>query len=143
MKKLPKQVTKDLVLSVKLPKESPESKDYDAKYLKEVESFVKKHLRRVSLQWPARSEAVKLARKSRGFYECSECKTLVGPKQYNLDHIEPVQPIGREIDLITWIYRLLIPVEQWQLLCVPCHDTKTDAENMLRDIRRQNNRKKK
>lgn len=111
---------------------------------KQVESFVKKALRRASLKWPDRNEAIKNARVSRGMYKCSHCKKeSFGPKDGNLDHIQPVQPIGVEIDLITWIYRLLCDVSNWQWLCKNCHDNKTLHENLLREVKKVNNKKKK
>lgn len=110
---------------------------------KRVESFVKKSLRRSSLRWPERNEAKKAARIERGFYRCADCGEKFGPKEGNLDHIEPVQPVGLKIDLITWIYRLLCPLSNWQWICRNCHAGKTLAENMLRDVRKKALTKKK
>lgn len=125
-----------LIITHSFPKETIKVEKIDERYRKQVESFVKKHLRRASLQWKPRNEAIKNARVDRGLYKCAECGKSVGPKQYHLDHHQPVQPIGYEIDLMTWIYRLLCPTENFHVLCIACHEVKTQHENLLRDVRK-------
>lgn len=92
-------------------------------------------LRRLSYQFPERKEAIKSARVARGKYRCAMCKgENFGPKEIQLDHIQPViDPHVGFVDWNTYIERLFCDVPNWQLLCKPCHNTKTDMENLIRD----------
>lgn len=157
-------VEKDLSLLLTLPEESSQAvqlviTDLEPRYRKKVETFVKQKLRGASLEWSARTEAEVAARVGRGLSQCAECKEVIPnyrikinkkgeiqhdkygrekrTKNFHMDHIKPVQPIGVEIDLTTWIFRLLCPKENFQLLCIPCHELKTQHENMIRDIRKK------
>lgn len=151
------------------PPEFPEEKPFeipDERYRKLVESFVKKHLRPASLEWNPRNAAEIAARVERGRSRCAECKEIINnyrpaldkktgnplldkrgnpkrTKNFHMDHIQPVQPVGREISLIEWIFRLLCPQENFQLICIPCHEIKTQHENMLREVRKLLKPKKK
>ena len=99
------------------------------------EQFVRWTLRRASFRWPARSEALRLARVSRGTYKCANCEGLFGNKETKLDHIEPVVSITQQgIDYEAFIKRLLCPASGLQVLCRECHDIKTKGEN---DARRE------
>lgn len=73
------------------------------------------------------------AQVGRGKYQCAKCPSIVKRKQYDIDHIEPVQPVDQpQIDVNTFVERLYCPAENLQLLCKPCHKEKTKAENILR-----------
>lgn len=122
----------------------------DPKRIKQVTSFAKKHLRPASLEWPERNQAIADARTERGKIKCAHCGDIIPTYRevvkdgrikkatnFHVDHIEPVQPIGVEIDLITWIYRLFCPKSNFQILCIPCHDVKTQAENTVRRIKKK------
>lgn len=90
-------------------------------------------VRRLSYQWPPRKEAIKKARLERGVYLCNICEGKFGPKEIQLDHIEPV--IHEEDGFIDWnIYleRLFCAEEGFQVLCKPCHEAKTFLENQIR-----------
>ncbi len=90
-------------------------------------------LRRLSYQWPPRKDAIKKARIERGIYRCNICEGKFGPKQIQLDHIEPV--IGYEDGFIDWnnyLDRLFCAEEGFQVLCKPCHEAKTFLENQIR-----------
>lgn len=103
------------------------------KFEQELRSFVKNTLRRASLKWKYRSEALKLARKERGLYECAMCKNLCKNGQYILDHILPVVPItGSDITIEQWIRGLLVKAEEFQVLCKVCSDAKTAIEDKMR-----------
>lgn len=112
----------------------------DVKFNNQRNSFVKKVLRNASLKWDERNEAKKLARVERGLYKCTECgdSPLWGPKQIFLDHIQPVVPVDSKNQ--TWdsyIERLFVKAEGFQILCEIHHSTKTQAENMLRKIKKK------
>lgn len=99
-------------------------------------------LRRLSYQWPPRKEAIRLARVARGKYRCNSCMGEdFGPKEIQLDHIIPV--VDEEIGFVDWntyIERLFCGVENFQVLCKPCHDTKTFFEQQIRkQVKREKN----
>lgn len=90
-------------------------------------------LRRLGLFSPSRIECIKRARVSRGLYACRCCGDIVGPKEYNVDHIESI--INPKMGFTTWdsyIDRLFCGVDGLQLLCKDCHRDKTDAERALK-----------
>lgn len=97
-------------------------------------------LRRISYQWPPRKEAIRRARVERGSYKCATCEGLFGPKEIQLDHINPV--VDEEagfIDFNTYIDRLFCSTEGFQVLCRTCHDTKTFMEGEIRkQVKREN-----
>lgn len=97
-------------------------------------------LRRASYRWPARNEAVKLARVDRGLYKCAMCEGTFLQKETAIDHIEPVvpfngfpmHPLTTEPDWTIIIDRLFCDVTGFQILCHQCHDSKTMSEDTLR-----------
>lgn len=106
--------------------------------IKKEQEWLKRELRRISYKWPARKEALKAARVSRGKYICAICledsiDALYGPKEINLDHIDPViDPLDGFIDWNNYIDRLFCPEDNWQVLCKHHHDVKTRIENEVR-----------
>lgn len=95
--------------------------------------FLTNKLRRISYQWPPRKTAIKRARIERGKYKCNICENIFGPKEIQLDHIEPV--VGYEDGFIDWnnyLERLFCAEEGFQVLCKPCHEAKTFLENQIR-----------
>lgn len=111
-----------------------------------LQHWLKQKLRRISYQFPERKEAIRSARVARGKYKCAMCKgENFGPKEIQLDHIHPViDPHVGFVDWNTYIDRLFCDVSMWQILCRPCHNTKTDMENLVRDeVKRESKVKKK
>lgn len=100
-------------------------------------------LRRLSYQWPPRKQAIVNARVERGVYKCATCEGLFGPKEIQLDHKIPV--VDEEIGFVDWntyIERLFCDVENFQVLCKPCHETKTFFEQEIRkQVKREKNDK--
>jgi hypothetical protein len=103
-------------------------------------NFIKNTLRRASYRWPGRNEALVAARKSRGLYQCAICKVDSFKRQeVNLDHIEPVVPIESSWhqedgspDWNIFIKRLFVGQEGFQVICLNCHDAKTQIEDEMR-----------
>ena len=97
-------------------------------------NFVKNTLRRASYRWPARDEAIRLARVARGFYKCSQCEVDTFKRhEVELDHVEPVIDIKE--GFTTWdnyITRLFPEAQGYQVLCKNCHGAKTMIEDTLR-----------
>ena len=95
--------------------------------------WIKKELRRIAYKWKPRKECYVNARVSRGKYRCAYCGELFGPKDIQIDHIIPViDPHQGFVDWDTYIERLFSPLENYQVLCKPCHTIKTNAENKIR-----------
>lgn len=100
------------------------------KYLK---SFLVNHLRRISYRWFARNTVMKAAKVARGKYTCNICQEVFARKNINLDHKIPViDPIVGFVDWNTFISRLFVDESGWQVICKPCHDKKTQEENLTR-----------
>lgn len=98
----------------------------------EQKKFAIRALRRASMKWTPRSDALKKARVSRGIYRCNICNDLTGRLGGNLDHIEPViDPVKGFINLDVYAARLMT-YDGWQWLCKVCHAEKTLEENKLR-----------
>lgn len=102
-------------------------------------NFVKNTLRRASYRWPARGEAEKAARISRGLYRCNMCAGEFQRKDVELDHVEPVVPIKEawidengNADWNLYITRLFPDKEGYQIICKTCHFSKTSIEDTLR-----------
>lgn len=103
-----------------------------------LKTFITGELRRSSFRWRARTEAMQNARVERGKYKCNECKDLFGPKQIILDHIEPVvDPKVGWVDWNTFIERLFVPAEKFQILCHACSSVKTEIEDKMREHYKQ------
>lgn len=94
-------------------------------------------LRRLSRFYPVKNEALRLARKSPGNYECAECKKLFKIADVKVDHIAPViDPKVGFVDWNTYIDRLFCPLSNLQCLCDWCHKIKSAAEVKVRKATR-------
>lgn len=100
---------------------------------KKRKSFVIASLRRASLRWPARNEALKLARIERGSYKCASCNDSFGRTEIHLDHIKPIVNLKGFTNWDDYIKGLLEEPQGFQVLCIACHMTKTGLENDMRD----------
>jgi len=107
-----------------------------------IKSKVIPALRRVSRWWPEKNIAKRNAKVSPGKYKCASCNELVKEREYQLDHVKPiVDPKVGFVDYNTFIERLLCGADNYQLLCIACHELKTSLENELR--KKYKKRKKK
>lgn len=90
-------------------------------------------LRRLHYKWPSQSNAKKIARVSRGIYQCALCNSMLGNKETRIDHISPVVDPGKGFEgWDTYIKRLFVTTGEYQILCVECHKNKTLEENKKR-----------
>jgi hypothetical protein len=108
----------------------------DPKHKKPVnrKAFVVASLRRASLKWPPRNEAMRLARVKRGLYKCKMCSGLYRSKEIDIDHIIPV--VSLRNGFTNWddyIINMLPDVDGFQILCKTCHLVKTNLEDTMRD----------
>ena len=113
----------------------------DSPYDKMLKKFLIPLLRKKSLYWPGRTQALGLARIERGFYICANCKNKFGRKNVHVDHIKSVIDTSTGWDSWdTYIKRLYVPAEQLQVLCVQCHKSKSLLESQLRKIYKRKNK---
>lgn len=117
--------------------------------LKFVKKYVIRTLRRYWRYYPPRTEAIKRAQIDRGNYQCNICKqTGFSREQLQVDHIVPSQTLENGVtswyDLIMFISRLFVQVDDLQTACLTCHEIKTKQENIMRkyyrDKKKQENK---
>lgn len=107
-------------------------------------AFAKSALRRASTYWYAMKEAEATARVSRGLYKCAMCLELFKRKEIQRDHIQPVVSTnGEKNDFNTYIETLFCEPENIQILCKPCHLSKSQIEGELRKASRAKKKKEK
>lgn len=118
-------------INKKTPSQPPDwSKRLDAYFL----SFARK-----TFKWsPAYKEALKRAfvekRDGVEYYRCEIGREIIARPDKQVDHKEPVVPVGAPWDK-SWDgikVRMFVPAEKLQVLCKPCHRKKTNGENALR-----------
>ena len=102
-------------------------------------NWAKKILRRNSIKWGESNKALREAfirKEGRKYiYRCASCKGEFTRKEVHRDHIDPVVPIEKLITELTvdeYCARLLPESSGYQILCISCHDNKTQAENSQR-----------
>ena len=101
---------------------------------KNKKDFVIRNLRRISLKWPPRTRALQKARVGRNQYQCAICKLIVTNKEKQLDHIEPVvDPNKGQTTLDEYVDRLFCYEAGFQVLCLDCHNDKSQKENKERN----------
>lgn len=110
-------------------------------------SFIISALRGASRKWAPMQQALKAASTRRGFFKCQgcgeECPTsvVIDGKRYKnklADHIEPiVDPAKGFENWDTFVERMFIEREGWQILCKACHDEKTAEERAIAVERRR------
>ena len=98
-------------------------------------TFIRSAMRRAWLRWPPRFEALQNARRKnqsankrlKWEFQCAHCTDWFQQKHISVDHITPW---GSLMDLSheeAWA-RLLVSVDQLQILCKDCHDKKSASE---------------
>lgn len=100
---------------------------------KNIKTWLTGVLRRASLRWPARSEALRRGRIDRGLYQCAICLREFKQREVAVDHIKPV--ISLTEGFTTWddfIERLFCEPEHMQVLCHVCHNSKSAVEDKVR-----------
>jgi hypothetical protein len=112
------------------------------KFEKEQKAFVISQLRKASYKWKYRTDAIKKARIDRGVYKCASCYKLMGPKDFAVDHKDPVVDERGFVDWNTYVPRMICHTDNWQVICKPCHNIKTQQEKESRKIYRQKKKSK-
>jgi len=68
-------------------------------------------------------------------YVCNVCRNTFSQKDIQVDHINPVIPIGKCIDDLDYnelVENIFCDISNLQVLCKPCHKIKTAKERKLR-----------
>lgn len=114
---------------------------------KSLPQFLIPILRKASIRWPARYEALKQAReklpdghylngnvKFITKYRCQNksCKSLVNEKEGQVDHITSIAGISGFNDFNDYISRLFCSVENLEFICKNCHTAKNKIEAQIR-----------
>lgn len=127
------------------------------KKLPSLDNWLKAKLRRITREWPGNKLVYDEARIERGLYKCQICgkldklkskdrKTKELVPNFHKDHIEPIVPLDgkikrkddlKRIDWNIWIDRCFLGKQQ--LICVNCHETKTELENEMRKYYKEQN----
>jgi len=103
-------------------------------------SFIRSSLRNRSRFWkPVLLCKEKAKRKYEGSnkkqkyeYQCNCCKKWYAAKNINVDHIVPAGELNCAADLPGFVERLFCEVDNMQVLCLECHDSKSKLENQER-----------
>lgn len=116
-------------------------------------TWIIQQLRRISLKWPPRNRVDKATRRElprklkkdgtpykRPNYEhlCNICNKWFKSSEVVMDHVEPVVDVDSNPDMPEWEYigkfavDLLCYEDNFQKLCINCHDEKTKKENEMR-----------
>ena len=97
-------------------------------------AFVVSGLRQASLMWPARSDALKAARRPNSEigkvarprciwqYQCQECEKWFFRDEVQAHHIEPCGDIL--LDASGYIGRMFCEEDGFHVVCKPCHKLK-------------------
>lgn len=110
----------------------------DDELRKELKRFLIPKLRSASYRWKFRSDAIKAARIRRGIYECALCKCEMKNGEFKVDHIIPVVALdGWDGNWDTYVNRMFVKAEQFQVICDICHTIKSDTEVQLRKLNRE------
>ena len=101
-------------------------------------SFIISALRKASSRWGPKNEVLKLARTGRNQYTCAECgEEKLGRKDVAVDHIDPiVDPAVGFTSFDDWVERCFVEVGGYQVLCSPCHTSKSNTEKEIAKVRR-------
>lgn len=99
-------------------------------------SFISSGLRKMWMKYPVKQEALKAARRpfegtdkrTRWEYRCIGCDVWFKGKDIQVDHIEPVGSLRDYEDLPRAVKNLFCELDNLQVLCKECHQSKTISE---------------
>lgn len=99
-------------------------------------SFIRSSLRQKSRWWkPIAQVKAKAKRVYKGpnkrqkfEYKCAKCLEWFPDKKINVDHIRPAGSLKCANDLPEFVEKLFCEIDNLQVLCQGCHDTKTKQE---------------
>lgn len=91
--------------------------------------FIRSTLRRASLRWPPRGDAMKNNRRTytgedkrtKWEHQCAICAKWFKAKEIEIDHIKPCGALTCDADLTIFISRLFCEEDNLRKLCKSCH----------------------
>lgn len=119
--------------------------------------WIIQQLRRLSMKWPARNNVNirtrrelprktnkdgTLSKKPNYEHQCNICKQWFSSKEVQMDHINPVvdidaiKGISDEEYIGKFAMSLFCGEDNFQKICINCHNTKTTQENLLRKVKK-------
>ena len=120
-------------IEMRKPKSRNNNSETEAAYFGKLRSALRRHYR----GWKPMMEAKKLSRvpyvgdnpRMKWLYQCNACKSYFKGTEVQVDHITPVGTLRCLEDLPAFVERLCCEeVEAFQVLCLPCHQEKTNLE---------------
>lgn len=100
--------------------------------------FIRSALRQAYSRYPVKFQVKKAAERTvtgkrhKYEYKCAECSEWFMGKEIQVDHIEPAGSLKSFDDLPAFAEKLFCEADGMQVLCKPCHQTKTNAERAAR-----------
>ena len=100
--------------------------------------FIRSALRQAYSRYPVKFQVKKEAERTvEGFrhkyeYQCAQCSGWFTSKEIQVDHIEPAGKLSNYKDLAGFVKRLFCEADGMQVLCLECHQSKTNAERKAR-----------
>ncbi len=98
-------------------------------------TFIRSALRQAWNKYPVKYEALKRAEVGKKIntktgrlakhYECNKCKKHFPAKEVQVDHIVDVGSLKCHADLIVFVTNLFCGIDDLQILCKPCHKSKS------------------
>jgi hypothetical protein len=97
-------------------------------------SMIRSHLRRKTVFWKPKSEAIKRAsrkyvgenKRRKIEVQCAKCEGWFARDSVEVDHIIEAGSLRSFDDLSGFLERLFCEVDGFQVLCKPCHKLKTN-----------------
>ena len=92
--------------------------------------FIRGALRKAFLRWPQRQAAKNRAKvidaAGKPKWVCADCSQLFMAKDTEVDHVVPCGSCNTFADLPGFVERMFCEADGFQILCKPCHLSKTN-----------------
>lgn len=102
-------------------------------------SFIRSGLRQKSRRWKPIYDCLNLAKREskdknnkrlKWQYQCAKCKKWHPRAEVSVDHIKPCGSLNKLEDLAQFVKTLFCEVDNLQVLCDKCHDTKSKEDRL-------------
>ena len=106
----------------------------EARYWQFIRSALRQAYSRYPVKFQVKKDAERTVQGCRHKYEyqCAECSGWFTNKEIQVDHIEPAGKLSSYADIADFAKRLFCEAEGMQVLCLECHQSKTNAERKAR-----------
>jgi 5-methylcytosine-specific restriction endonuclease McrA len=103
----------------------------EAKYFGFIRNALRDAFRKYPVKHHAKNAAKEMTKKGVR-YRCADCEELFASQEVHVDHIIPCGSLKNYDDLPGFVERMFCEVDNFQVLCKPCHQIKTNAETTAR-----------